>query len=119
MRESRALRSSFLSRSTSFSTFNRKLHKMVLAKLISVMYTDKGWKRIQIDWAEWGGFICFGIDLQVWARLRRVFGLRTRRRGGGKRHCIVQFGSCRDAHDHDLLSCGVAISAPGPCGHAL
>src|SRR5260370_41873891 len=59
MRESRALRSSFLSRSTSFSTFNRKLHKMVLAKLISVMYADKGWKRIQIDWAEWGGIYLF------------------------------------------------------------
>src|SRR5260370_23074889 len=102
MRESRALRSSFLSRSTSFSTFNRKLHKMVLAKLISVMYTDKGWKRIQIDWAEWGGFICFGIDLQVWSLLRRVFGLRIRRRRGSKRDLILQFGRCHDSHDHRL-----------------
>src|SRR5260370_41506519 len=113
MRESRALRSRFPSHSLSFSTFNRKIHKMVLAKLISVMYTDKGWKRIQIDWAEWGGFICFGIDLQGWSLLRRVFGLRTRRRGGSKRHLIVQFVSCRDAHDHDLLACDFAICAAG------
>src|SRR5260370_40591881 len=113
MRESRALRSCFLSRSTSFSTFNRKLHKMVLAKLISVMYTDKGWKRIQIDWAEWGGFICFGIDLQVWSLVRRVLGLRPRRPGGRRRHLIVEFVSCRDEHHHDLLASRFAICAAG------